>query len=269
MAEILMNSKSQKMWGKKFAESYEVSSHDVDVNNNGKPSIVQRYLLETANHQMRDRKPTYYELFHAGKSFILTRISIEILENVHQYENIEVKTWRCPSKGVTFVRCWEIWRDEKVIVRGYSAWAIANYKDGSFSKIDDVDLSNYEIDETLDMNIATRFRLDKNLEFEKVGKRTVEFSDIDMNMHLNNTYYADMLWNNIPDLLNKDVTSINIRFMHEAALGADIDIYMAKMDSAPKGDERADETYCFKTIVDGETNVEAQIGMKHFDRLVY
>lgn len=266
MAEILMNSRNQEAWGKKYKTVYEISSHDVDVNNNGRPSIIQRYLLETANHQMRDRKPTYYELFFEGKAFILSRISIEIFENIHQYDDVEVSTWRCPSKGVTFVRCWEARRGDTLLVRAYSAWAIADRNEGGFCKIDQVDLSNYEIDEILDMNISTRFRLDKNLTFEKVCDKTVQFSDIDMNMHMNNTYYADMLWNCIPDLLHKDVTSVNIRYMKEAPLGADIEVYMAKMNQAPKGDERADETYCFTTKIDGKTNIEAQIGMRHFER---
>ncbi len=59
----------------RYTEKYKVTSHDVDVNNNMKPSLVLRYMQETANHQMRDRKPSYYDLFFAGKSFIITRIT--------------------------------------------------------------------------------------------------------------------------------------------------------------------------------------------------
>ncbi len=85
----------------RYTEKYKVTSHDVDVNNNMKPSLVLRYMQETANHQMRDRKPSYYDLFFAGKSFIITRITIEIYEQIHQYDEIEVATWRCPEKGAT------------------------------------------------------------------------------------------------------------------------------------------------------------------------
>lgn len=42
-----------------YREHYSVSSHDVDINNNIKPSSLARLMQETANHNMRDRRPTY------------------------------------------------------------------------------------------------------------------------------------------------------------------------------------------------------------------
>ena len=62
----------------RYIKHFEVSSHDVDVNDHIKPSSLQRYMMETAMCQMRDRKPTYGELFHKDQAFILTRVTIEI-----------------------------------------------------------------------------------------------------------------------------------------------------------------------------------------------
>ena len=51
----------------KYSEHYEVTCHDVDQNNHIKPTNLVRYMQETANHQMRDRKPSYYDLFLTAK----------------------------------------------------------------------------------------------------------------------------------------------------------------------------------------------------------
>ena len=76
----------------KYSEKYTITSFDVDINNNMRPTSLINYLQETANHQMRDRKPSYYDFFREGKSFVVTRMSIEVLEQIGQYEEVEVRT---------------------------------------------------------------------------------------------------------------------------------------------------------------------------------
>lgn len=250
----------------RYRENYLVTSHDVDVNNNMKPSLILRYMQETANHQMRDRKPSYYDLFFEGKSFIITRITIEVYEQIHQYDQIEVATWRCPEKGATFIRCYEITCGGKVAARGYSVWAVTNQKTGKLCKASEIDISNYDTDEPLDLKLPTRFRLPKDIEYVKAGEKEVFYSDVDMNLHMNNTHYPDMLWNFIPDVIEKEVTSINLRFMKEAPLGEKIDIYMGKLDASLPEDVNAQDTYCFASKVSEGVNVEAQIGMKKLNK---
>lgn len=246
----------------RYTENYEITCHDVDVNNNIKPSLILRYMQETANHHMRDRKPSYTELFSEGKSFILTRITIEIYAQLHQFDKIQVQTWRCPEKGATFIRCYEISRGGEIIARAYSVWAVANRRTGKLCKASEVDISNYETEEPLELRLPTRFRLPKDLAMEKAGERTVFYSDVDMNVHMNNTQYPNMLWNFIPDVMEKEVTSVNIRFMKEAPLGSQLEIYMAKTAEPMPEDERAEETYCFMSKINGEVNVEAEFGMR-------
>ncbi len=245
----------------RFTEEYEITSHDIDVNNNVTPSLIIRYMQETANHQMRDRKPTYLDLFTKGFSFVITRMTVEIYEQLHQYDHIKVSTWSCEEKGATFIRCYEITRDEEVIAKAYSAWAVHNFNTGKLAKTSEVDLSNYEKDAAYKMSLPTRVRLPKDIEYRKVGEKEVLYSDVDMNLHMNNTNYPNMLWNYIPDVQNKKVTSINLRFKKEAALGCKVDIYMGKLPEPVKEDSLAEETYCFASKIGEDVNVEAIFGM--------
>lgn len=246
----------------RYTDRYAVTSHDVDINNHMRPSLVQRYMIETADHQMRDRRPTYYELFAEDKAFILTRISIEIYNQAEKYDEITVQTWRCPEKGATFIRCFVMLRGEKVIAKGYSVWAVVNHKSGKLCKASEVDLSNYEMEEPQEMRLKDRFRLPKDLPFQKVAVRQVAYSDVDINLHVNNTHYPDMLWSLIPEIQKKEVTSVNLRYQKEAPLGGEISIYMAKLPAPVPEDTDAEETYCFYTEVEAGTNVEAMIGVR-------
>ena len=71
-----------------------------------------------------------------------------------------------------------------------------------------------------------------------------------------------MLWGLIPEIQEKEVTSINLRYQKEAPLGGEISIYMAKLPAPVPEDADAEETYCFYTEVEAGTNVEAMIGVR-------
>ena len=245
----------------RFKEEYEVTSHDIDVNNNIKPSFLIRYMQETANHQMRDRKPTYLDFFNNDKSFIVTRMTVEIFKQLHQYEHIEVETWSCPPKGATLIRCYEIRRGEEVIARAYSTWTVVEMSTGRLCKTAEIDLSSYEQEEALKMNLPTRVKLPKNIDYEKVGEKEILYSECDMNLHMNNTNYPDMLWNHIPDIRNKKVTSVNLRFMREAALGAQLELFRGKSPEPVAEDKNAEETYYFVSRIGDDVNVEAAFGV--------
>ena len=256
-----------------YIEKYEIMSHDVDINNNAKPSVIVRLLQETANHHMRDRKPTYYELFSEGKSYILIRMKCEMKEPLHPYDKVEVLTWTSVSKGATFKRNYILKKtgeeegelDSPVeIARAYSEWAVVNIDTGFIYKVDDIDHANFEVDEEIDMRIPTRFHLSKEQELEYCGTEKIGYTDCDMNRHMNNTLYQNKFWNYVPGVENKIMTGFTMRFMKEAAMGRQLSIYRGEGPSLIEGDE----SWCFKSFVHdgdegkGDANVEIIISCR-------
>ena len=257
-----------------YIEQFEIMSHDVDMNNNVKPSVLVRFLQETANHHMRDRRPTYYELFAEGKSYILIRMKCEIKEQLKPYDRVEVLTWTGSGKGATFKRNYILRKTGNVvegeleepleIARAYSEWAVVNIDDGHIFKVDEIEHGNFEVDEDIEMELPTKFHIPKDAEFEYSGSKVIGFTDCDMNRHMNNTLYQDMFWNYVPDVRNKVMTGFTMRFMKEAALGRTLSIYRSPVESVYHGDE----TWCFKSFVhdgdekDSKANVEILITSK-------
>ncbi len=266
-----------------YKEYFEVMAHDVDANNNIKPSVLVKFLQETANHHMRDRKPTYYELFSQGKSYILIRMKVEIKGALHPYDRVEVSTWTSINKGATFKRNYilkkiesgnSLYEDDlesssdEIIALGYSEWAVVNINTGNIYRVEDIDTSNFEVDEPLELSIPTKFHFPKGLEMEHCGSKHIEYTDCDMNLHMNNTLYQDMLWNCIPDVEHKNLVGFTMRFMREGAYGKTMDIYRAPADDlldncmnegmTPDGHANANEAWYLKSMIDeSETNVEA------------
>ena len=246
----------------RYTKTFEVSTHDVDVNDHIKPSSLQRFMMETAMWQMRDRGPAYGALFAKDQAFILTRVTIEIFHQIRQFTEIEVQTWNCPAKGVTFLRCFEVYCGGVLMARAHSVWGVTSPSTGKLWKADEVDIANYESEEALDMVLPTRLRFPKDLAFAPAGTKKVLYGETDMNMHMNNTYYMDVLWSHIPDVISKEVTSISLRYHAEAPLGAELQIHMTKLSEPMAEDKDAEETYCFKTFWGDALNLEAMVGVR-------
>ena len=99
--------------------------------------------------------------------------------------------------------------------------------------------------------MAKRFRLPADINLTLVGERAVEYQDVDINRHINNTRYGDILCGYIPDIIGSRVIQFEINYISEAPLGETVKVYMAKDD---------DGNYFFRTVRDGgKTNVEAEM----------
>lgn len=289
-----MQEKYLKMY---YAMEHHIGCMDVDVNNNIKPTELIKCIQEAANGQMNARKPSYFELFWDRKSFIITRFSMEIYEQIHQFDEIETRTWTAGTRGATFFRGYEVVRNGRCVARASGDWAVVDTEDGHIYKTKEIDLSNYESGDKPVLSIDEKLRLPKGLKMEGCGTHHVMLSECDMNMHMNNTQYANMLWNQIDGVIGKEITSFSIRFRTEAKCGSDIMImrgvpsdsdHIASADRAhgaakdgqngdpdqnpyglilPKyGDRAADELAVFRTETGGSVNVEAVFGLRKINR---
>ena len=233
----------------KWIENYRVNSHDCDENGKVRPSLILRYMQETANLQLRALGPSSEQLISEDRAFILSRINMSIYGELHSYENITVSSWACESRGVSFNRCYQIRRGDDLIAEAASVWGLIGISERRIYRVDDIALG-FDTDEPLELDSPRRVHIPRDMMLSLVGERTVVYSDIDANRHMNNTNYPDMLCGFIPDVAKRQILSIGITFAAEAKQGETLKVYMAESDG----------TYYFRTIrTDGTVNVEAII----------
>lgn len=233
----------------KWTENYRINSHDCDAAGKVRPSLVLRYMQETANLQLRTLGPTAEALVAADKAFILSRINISQYAPLYAYDDITVSSWACESHGVTFNRCYQMRRGEDIVAEAASVWALIGISDRKIYRVEDIELG-FSVDEPLELDAPRRVHIPRELTLSLVGERNVVYSDIDANNHMNNTNYPDMLCDFIPDMAHKRMLGCSINFANEARLGETLKIYMRESDG----------TYYFRTVrTDGAINVEAMI----------
>lgn len=234
----------------KWQEEYNVKFHDTDVNEVASVSNILKFMQETSMRHMKARKPSYEELFNDKKAFVLSSIRLEIYNPIYAYEDITVKTWACPSRGFSFMRSYSIERGGEIMAEAHSAWALVSTESKRLYKVAEVDLSNYDMDEPASLEGGLRIRIPSEVSMTLAGEYTVRYTDTDLNGHMNNTNYPDMIINTMPKPENLRIKSIGISFINEIKRGESVKLYLAKMDG---------KHYFRSTKEDGSINIEAEI----------
>ena len=232
----------------KWTEHYRVIAQDVDFERVASASAIMRFMQDAANCHMEGAGPSYDELFDSGRAFVIARFALDCPAALRSHDEITVETWAAPSRAASFIRCYRILRDGEIIAEATGVWALVDTASGSLVRVDECGI-DYGTEDAIEVDAPIRFRIPQDATLREVGRHTVTYADIDVNRHMNNTRYADMLCSYLP-MEGKRVLSASIAYAAEAPLGEEIAIYRAEADGA----------YYFRTVrEDGKTNVEARI----------
>ena len=234
----------------KFINHYRVKWHDTDVNRCVTPSTILSYMQETSNNhlilagmsldRLRDER---------GLAFLLSRIAVRMYAPLYAGDEIDVETWVCESRGLSFNRCFRILRDESVIAEAFSVWGLLDLN--SRRLLPSVEFPYaIEPEEALSKELQMRVRLPAIDKMQLVGERRIVYSDIDYNGHMNNTHYPNMLCDFTPDICNRRVVGMTLSFLHEAAYGHTLRVYRGEQENG----------YLFRTLdEEGTTCLEATL----------
>ncbi len=254
-----------------YQQNYRFRTHDCDKNKIAKPSGILQETQDCGEGQMASEGATYMELFDQGKAFMLSRLDMDIRQELSYKDEVTSRTWPCPSRRATFLRNYAMWPADKnegkenIAVLISSQWSLVGVEDRKILTIDDVDMSCYTHDEYLEV-VPGKLKFTKEEEAELIlaGEQRVMYTDADCNGHMNNTYYVDYLCDRIPELEagTHRVSTLRIHFNKEAVLGDTIEIFMSPK-KAPREGANHEFRYLFRTTrkSDGLINISCEIGL--------
>ena len=234
----------------KYTEHLRTRWHDTDAERRVSPSRILEYMQETSNGHTRAAGRNLDNLRDEKHlAYILSKLRLEILQPLHAFEDITVETWTSPSRGYSSLRSFQILRGGEVVARADSTWALVNVVDRSLCKPDEAGYA-FEHEEPVAIDLPLRIRFPADVPLERIGERRVVYSDLDYNMHMNNTRYPNMLCDFLPDMQGKYVTSLNLAYINEASVGETL-----------RGFARQDgDAWYIRTLREnGDTNAEARL----------
>ena len=211
------------------------------------------YMQETANLQCEDYGLPLDKLRdERGLGFVLGQLCMRIVEPIRAYEEITVNTWCREAKGYAFYRYFSVLRDGKTIAVASTVWGLVDINTKMLAKSDVLAADNFPYDQPIPVHILPpKARAGKEEQLSFVGERRICYSDIDYNMHMNNTNYPDMLCDFLPDMTDRFVYDISLSYLKEAHLGDTLKISHAVRENG---------YHVLKTQnADGDTCLEALI----------
>ena len=245
-----------------YFETYHTKWHDTDASGVLRPSAVLVYMQETANHQCRAFGMDL-DILHRerGLGFLLSRIQMRLYAPIYAYEDIEVRTWCPDSRGLSFNRCFAIFRGEEKLAEALSVWALMDLNTRKLVRTTDFDGEFPTGDMPDEATLPTRVRIPSATVMEEVGVRRIAYSDLDYNNHMNNTKYPDMVCDFLPAMAGKRVTSMALSYLREAAYGDMLTVSRATVE----GDSNA---WLLRTArPDGTVCLEASVSLEEIAKI--
>jgi len=210
-----------------------IESYDVHPNDFVRVSALFKLFQKAAGDDMDSTGLTYNTLREKNIVFVLTKMNIRFYDDIHTYDNVKVITRPRGCKGATYIRDYDVFVNGKRVAYCTSHWDIINFETRKLLRpatiAEDFNLKDdlTDIVEIDDKKI--RINCD---ELEKTDVRRVFYSHIDKNDHMNNTFYADILYDYAPDNLKesfKDKTVV-IQYTTEIRCGEQMEIYSGNIN---------------------------------------
>jgi YbgC/YbaW family acyl-CoA thioester hydrolase len=247
----------------KFTYKIKTNWHDTDANRCVRPSKIVEYMQETANRQCESSGLPLEKLRdEKGLAFILGAISVNIYKPLHAYEEIEVRTWCKEAKSYIFMRYFDILRGGELIAEASSTWVLIDINTKNMVRASNFDFlgDKFYYDEPVDPTaLLPKAKIAKDAIMTEVGNRKIMYSDIDYNMHMNNTRYPDMVCDYLSEMTDESqayrVSALSLSYLKESHLGATLTV--------TRSDRGEDGTVSVRTLNEsGETCLEAVVGLE-------
>lgn len=256
-----------------YSHKTHVKTHETDYRLQLKTSALLQYFQDVAVHHVMKLGVSYEEMKSHGLFWVVTRFHIEIDRMPVYGEEIEVETWpkrmnqnvSNPDTGKTssitkgeyiFLRDFLV-KDKSGIplIRATSSWFVLDFRTKRPQPASKVPVN---LPVNMDRQALTLIP-EKIPEPEYpvlVYRKQVGYSDIDLNLHVNNTRYAD--W--IMDVFSKEflekrpLRELRINYLREVRWDDKIDLFRA-------GQEEEGQSY----IIEG---IEQRTGKASFRALL-
>ena len=235
-----------------FSDSY-VKDYECDLNNKMKLSSLMRVLQKAGTDHLNSLGITYAKMYSSGIVFVLSKIGIKINKMPINGEKYLIRTTPQKTQKASFLRYTAVFNEKgEMLVECQTSWVIINPKErkvlrpAEFKFKLPVDEASGKCAQILETRI-------KPVETAKpVGFKEVRYSDLDINKHMNNCVYADVIMDYIPAEVaaHREVDNVIIQYKNEAVLGEKINVKVDRIaeNSFYVGGDKG-EVKCFDAII--------------------
>ncbi len=186
-----------------YEKKLVIRSEQVDMTRHLRMAELFRLLMEVSVAHTEDLGCTRAETLDKGLLWIITRQLVEIDEMPEYDDEITLRGWQGDMMHVFFPRFYEIEKEGRVVVRAQALWALIDQETREIIMPEDYGIELPGRPGSDDMFLTAIVIPESAGEPVSCTETVTRFSQMDINGHMNNASYFDM----IDDAVWADVSS--------------------------------------------------------------
>ena len=210
-----------------YEKCYELRANDFDCYDRIHPSAILSLFQDVAGIHANELGIGFDELMARQTIWVLTKVRYELVGTPRRYQRVRVRTWPLPPARVNFRREYVMeTEDGRVLVQGTSEWVIVHSE-----KRRVLPAANVYPGDDYCTDTCFPGRLAKVPAFEIAGEgREVvpTFTQLDINGHINNTFYANFVLDALAPEEGEAVTALQIDYHRELLAGQTFTLHLQR-----------------------------------------
>lgn len=176
-----------------YRYTYPIDTHDLDCFDVCRPSAVLGYLQDVAGRAAEDFGASNPEMVAKYRHcWMVARVQLLLSRPLRLHDALDIHTWHRGGDGPISYRDSDLLVDDRVVGQALSAWVMADLETRTLARMSA--FPEMQGTDGGELNRATRLRaLRLPPDLPEVERRTLHYSDLDANGHVNNARYADLL----------------------------------------------------------------------------
>ena len=215
-----------------YETDYSIKSYDVDLNKKLKLSRLFHCFQEAAYQHASVLNLGYQDLIKDNLFWVLARLKVNFVRLPEWNEKVKIKTWPKAAHRLFAYRDFQIFDEQqKNIIQATSSWLVVNVDTKRPVRINrNLDNFKPEIEENALDTKLKKIQIPDNI--SRSEQRTVKYSDIDLNNHVNNAIYLDWLTDSLGIKIfeKHSIKSIAVNFQKETGYNDNITIFKTRND---------------------------------------
>ena len=203
---------------------YRITTGECDFKDYIRPATIFDYFQNLARLGAADAKVGLEDMLKKGYLWVVLYQEIEVVKRIPKYdEEVIIKSWPKPKRRIEYNREFELCDlDNNLLIKGISNWVVIDTTHRMISKAEDV-IFDGEFYTRTNYNEPAKRKLGLVLDNPiKEYKYQVKLSDIDVNGHMNNNKYLDIIFNMNDFNDYKCFKKVEIAYLHEARINDEI-----------------------------------------------
>ena len=205
-----------------YQQTFRVTDNCVDCFGRLKPSMILYYVQDVAGRHFDRISMDYDSLAKKGMLWAIIRQKVQITRVPRRGETVRVETWPMPTTRVAYPRSVVAYDESgNEVFRSISIWVLMDIHSRSMIL---PGKSGISVAGTLRGNELASPNALPAKNFVNRRSRTVSFTDLDRNGHMNNTRYLDWIDDLIPSAFHEshELKEFTVCYLSEAREGQDL-----------------------------------------------